>query len=205
MVNQRRAHTYQRERCGISIQRFAALTLTLLMTVSTLAAPSGSKPRRSPEFAIDQSSGKQILLSSFQGKAIVIEFLFLRSARCLHMAQTLNQLSMELGPRGFQPVAIVFGPNADMPHTMFFADDFKLTYPVGFATPDKVDSYLARGPNEVLNIPQVVVIDRQGMIRAQSGGKGGDPTLENENTLRAMLDGLLKEPPPTRPKRKSAS
>ena len=205
MVNQTKASGYRRDRCSLGMRTVTSLTLTLLMVASTLAAPSGSIPRRSPEFSINQSSGKQILLSSFQGKVIVIEFLFLRSARCLRMAQTLNRLSLDLGPRGLQPVAIVFGPNADMPQTAYFADDFKLTYPVGFATPDKVDSYLARGPNEVLNIPQVVVIDRQGMIRAQSGGKGGDPTLENENTLRAMLDGLLKEPLPTGPKQKSAS
>jgi len=53
-----------------------------------------------------------------------------------------------------------------------------------------------------LNTPQVIVIDRAGMIRAQSGGKGGDPALENENSLRTLLDTLLKEEiPPLSPKR----
>ncbi len=39
----------------------------------------------------------------------------------------------------------------------------------------------------------MLVIDRAGMIRAQSGGKPGDPKLENEDSLRTLLDGLLKE------------
>jgi len=37
-----------------------------------------------------------------------------------------------------------------------------------------LDSYLGRTRNEVLNIPQVAVIDRAGMIRAASGG---DPQI----------------------------
>jgi hypothetical protein len=56
--------------------------------------------------------------------------------------------------------------------------------------------YLGRKGNEILNIPQVVVIDRAGMIRATSGGKGGDPALEDENSLRNLIDGLLKKERP---------
>ena len=56
-----------------------------------------------------------------------------------------------------------------------------------------MDSYLGRNENEILNIPQVVVIDREGMIRASNGGKGGDPALENETSLRNLIEGLLKE------------
>jgi hypothetical protein len=49
---------------------------------------------------------------------------------------------------------------------------------------------------DILNIPQVVVIDRAGIIRATSGGRGGDPTFEDENSLRNLILGLLKEIPP---------
>ena len=55
---------------------------------------------------------------------------------------------------------------------------------------------MAREPKETLNIPQAVVIDRAGVIRAQSGGKGGDPALENENSLRTLLEPLLAEKAP---------
>ena len=56
-----------------------------------------------------------------------------------------------------------------------------------------VDNYLGRNGNEILNIPQVVVIDRAGMIRATSGGRGGNPALEDENSLRTLINGLLNE------------
>jgi hypothetical protein len=56
-----------------------------------------------------------------------------------------------------------------------------------------VDSYLNRAPKETLNIPQIMVIDRSGMIRAASGAARGDPRLEDENSLRSLIDSLLKE------------
>jgi hypothetical protein len=75
-------------------------------------------------------------------------------------------------------------------------DYLKLTYPVGYTNKENVDNYLSRGQNEILKIPQIVIIDRAGMIRAQSGGRNADPRLEDENSLRILLDGLLKEKPP---------
>jgi len=185
--------------------KVTALSLTFLMMALTPAVPSGPIPRKSFELTINEISGKQIRLSSFHGKVVVIEFLFLRSAHCQRVAQTLNRLYSDLGPQGFQPMGIAFGPGADMQKTIYFAQDSKLTYPVAYATSDIVDAFLARQPNETLNIPQVVVIDRAGMIRALSGGKGGNPALEDEGSLHALIESLLKEPPPRHSQKPSAS
>jgi peroxiredoxin len=175
-------------------QKLASFAIVLTVAASALATTV--VPRKSPEFTIFEPSGKETTLSSFKGKVIVIEFLFLKSAHCLRVAQTLNLLHRELGPQGFQPVGIAFGPDADMQRVTYLAEDFKLTYPVGYASFDKVDNYLARESNEILNVPQIIVIDRAGVIRAQSGRKGGNPTLESENSLRSLVDGLLKEEAP---------
>ena len=177
------------------------ISFTTIMTLAASAVATTSVPRKSPEFTIVEPSGKETTLSSFKGKVVVIEFLFLKSAHCLRVAQTLNRLQRDLGPRGFQSVGIVFGPDADAQRVTYLADDFKLTYPIGYASPDNVDTYLAREPKEILNIPQIVVIDRVGVIRAQSGGKGGNPALENENSLRALIENLLNEQASQTPKK----
>ena len=173
--------------------KLTAMAVLLALTAAALAAPSA--PRRSPELNIYEPSGKQTLqLSGFKGKVVVIEFLFLKSAHCLRVAQTLDKLHKELGPRGFQPIGIVFGPDSGSAVTSF-SRYFKLTYPVGYSSADDVDRYLGRGKNEVLNVPQIVVIDRAGMIRTRNGSKY-DVALENEDSLRTLLDGLLKEKVP---------
>jgi len=178
-------------------QKITSIFLVMALVTSVFALPTVTVRRKSPEFTIADASGKITQLSSFKGKVVVMEFLFVKSQHCMHVAATLNKLNSELGPRGFQAVGIVFDP----PNTTqtgdhllpVVVDSLKLTYPLGYASKNDVDNYLGRNPNEVLNIPQVVVIDRAGMIRATSGGRGGDPALEDENSLRNLIDGLLKE------------
>ena len=167
---------------------------------SALAQPQAQVPRKSPELSISEpSSGKSTSLSSFKGKVVVLEFFFFQSEHCMHVAQVLNKLNRDLGSRGFQPVGIVFDPPkvATSAEKVIpsLVDYFKLTYPVGFASKGDVDTYLGRTGNELLPIPQVVVIDRAGMIRAVTGERT-DPKLEDETSLRALIDGLLKETAP---------
>lgn len=181
----------------MSRQKITFIFLVIALVTSVFALPTVTVLRKSPEFTITDYSGKSTQLSSFKGKVVVMEFLFINSQHCMRVATTLNKLNNELGPRGFQAVGIVFDP----PNTASSGEQLlpavvnylKLTYPLGYASKDEVDNYLGRNGNEILNIPQVVVIDRAGMIRATSGGRGGDPTLEDENSLRNLISGLLSE------------
>jgi hypothetical protein len=109
----------------------------------------------------------------------------------MRVAQTLNRLNSELGARGFQPVGVVFGPNANGPAVGQVAQGLKLTYPLGYTSPAQVDAFLGRQGKETLNIPQIVVIDRAGVIRAQNAGQY-DTNLEDENSLRTLLNHLLQ-------------
>jgi len=169
--------------------------MSLLLTIATVAVPQSSVPRRPPELAIVEPGGKTTMISSFKGKVVVVEFLFLGSQHCMRVASILNKLQSEFGSRGFQAVGVAFGPEADAGNTYLAAQSLKLMYPLGYASTDNVDNYLARGKDDVLNIPQIVVIDRTGVIRAQSGLRPGNPQLENENSLRILLQDLLKESP----------
>lgn len=173
-----------------------ALAIAILLLLAG-AAFAATPPRQSPDFAIAPPGQSVIELSSFKGKVVVMEFLFIRSQHCQRVARTLNSLYAELGSRGFQPVGVAFDPptgsTAGAAGVSFMASYLKLTYPVGYASKESVDSYLGRAPNEILNIPQVVVIDRNGTIRASSGGRGGNPTLEDAVALRALLEKLLAE------------
>lgn len=175
----------------------AVPVLVVLAVLSATAATPSFVPRRSPDFRIAEPSGQSIVLSKLRGKVVVMEFLFLQSSHCTRVAQMLNKLNVKLGPRGFQALGVVFDPpNAPDSQGRLVAPAvtfFKLTYPVGYSSKVDVDSYLGRRQQEVLNIPQIIVIDRAGMIRAASGAAGGDPRLEDEDSLRGLIEGLLDE------------
>jgi len=181
------------------IRKLTSLVLLFLLTASMPARPTSAIPRKSPEFAISGPSGKTTMLSGFKGKVVALEFLFVRSTHCARVAMTLNRLNGELGPRGFQAVGIAFdAPDPSKTGGQLLpamVENLKLTYPVGYANREAVDSYLGRTGKEILAIPQIVVIDRNGMIRAVTGDHT-DPSLEDENSLRTLVDGLLKEGQP---------
>jgi peroxiredoxin len=181
----------------MSRQKITSIFLVMTLVTSAFALPTVTALRKSPEFTIADSLGRTTQLSSYKGKVVVMEFLFVKSQHCMRVAAMLNKLNSELGPSGFQAVGIVFDPpntaNGTEQLLPSVVDYLKLTYPLGYASKDDVDNYLGRTHNEILNIPQVVVIDRAGMIRVTSGGWGGDPALEDENSLRALINGLLKE------------
>lgn len=178
--------------------RKSILALLLLLLVQT-AVPLGPVPRKAPEFTFFGVSAKTISLSSFKGKVVALEFFFIRSMHCVRVAQILNKLNDDLGSRGFQAVAVAFSAphsEADAATVNNFLQSYRLAFPVGYTGEESVDGFLSRSKGDVIMIPQVVIIDRAGMIRAQSGNQPGDPTLEDIDSLRRLIDGLLKEAPP---------
>jgi len=182
----------------IGLKEVAGLVLAVTLAISAIAATPGFVSHRSPEFTISEPSGSNILLSALRGKVVVMEFFFLQSDHCMRVAKMLNKLNVELGPRGFQALGIVFDPpNAPDTRGQLVGpavEFFKLTYPIGYSNKADIDRYLDRKRGEVLNIPQIVVIDRTGIIRAASGAAGGDRSLEDEASLRELIQALLKKP-----------
>jgi peroxiredoxin len=188
--------------------KITAAIVAFMLAISPLAVPSGPVPRKAPELSFSDPSGKAISLSNFKGKVVAIEFFFVRSMHCVRVAQTLNKLNDELSSRGFQALAVAFSApqaEADAATVDNFVQSYRLTFPVGYTGKGDVDGFLSRSKDDVLNIPQVVIIDRAGMIRAQSGNRPGDPKLEDGDSLRALLDGLLKESAPAKPASPSKS
>jgi peroxiredoxin len=185
------------------MRRFIAASLLFIVSAYLFAAPSAQVPRMAPDLSFVDASGKAISLSSFKGKVVAVEIFFVKSMHCVRVAQTLNKLNHDLGARGFQALAVAFSaPQADADAATIgtFVESFGLAFPAGYTDKDNVDRFMGRTQNEVLSIPQVVIIDRTGMIRAQSGDRPGDPRLEDEAYLRMLLDGLLKENTQNTPK-----
>jgi thiol-disulfide isomerase/thioredoxin len=182
------------------MRKTLALGAAVLFTSMALANAGAESLRQSPEFDIAAPGHPDVMLSSFKGKVVVLEFMFVRSQHCQRVAQLLNKLNGELGSQGFQPVAVVFDPptgsTAGSQVIDFLQNYLKLTYPVGYASKDAVDAYLGRAPGQILNIPQLVVVDRGGRIRAATGGGDANITLEDESLLRGLLEQLLREGSP---------
>jgi peroxiredoxin len=161
--------------------------------IALLPVVGAEVPRRAPEFAIQlpQPSG-QLLLSQYKGKVVCLEFLYTTCPHCQTASQLMSRLQTEYGPKGFQALGVAFNDMSQM-LVRDFVRDFKVNYPVGFSTREPVHGFLQNDPKHSLHVPQMVFIDRKGVIRHQSLPQADNET-STEPFMRKMIEALLKEP-----------
>ena len=174
-----------------------ALTLATVLLCLPVAAVDTPKvaPRPSPEFVINYPNAKQALLSSYKGKVVVLAFIFTTCPHCQKECQMLSKLNTELGPKGFQPLAVAVNPMAVMLINDFIRD-YHVNFPVGASEKETLMDYMHLKADDRWVVPQIAVIDRKGIIRAASPFNG-DEKLQSEESLKAIVEGLLKEPATT--------
>ncbi len=148
-------------------------------------------PRKAPELAVTLVNGQQLLLSQLRGKVVLLEFLHTTCPHCQESSAYLERLYKEFGPQGFQPVGVAFNENAAQ-LVPDFVRQFGLTFPVGVAPRETVIEYLQHPVTKPFYVPQMVFVDRKGMIRAQHGG-ADDDFLRDLNNIRVTVEPLLKE------------
>jgi peroxiredoxin len=150
-------------------------------------------PRPAPEFIIRYADGNQVPLSSLKGKVVALTFVYTTCVHCQHASQVFAKLYNEYGPRGFQPVGVAINDMANL-----FVDDFvknnNVNYRVGFSPVDPVLEFLGISRVERYVVPQIVWIDRKGIIRSQTAPLDGDEKMRTEPYWREMIETLLKEP-----------
>jgi peroxiredoxin len=164
----------------------------LALSVAIPALATDPLPRKSPEFTITEAPGKSTLLSSYRGKVVVLGFIFTTCPHCQVFSAALERIYKDLGPRGFQPIDVAWNQNAQSLTSGFIRQN-NLTFPVGYGEYDPVMSFMGFSVMDRPVVPLVVVIDKKGMIRAQSPPQG-DANLQDETKLRALIESLLKEP-----------
>lgn len=167
-----------------------ALTVLLGLAVST-ALFAAEVPRQSPEFVIHFPDGKQDLLSNHKGKVVLLQFIFTTCPHCQQTVQEVSRMYKELGPKGFQPLAVTLN-TVDPKLVNAFIREFNVNFPLGFSEQAPALSFLKIGVFERWSVPQIALIDRKGMIRRQTGPQG-DPQLLNPASLRSQIEALLQE------------
>lgn len=149
-------------------------------------------PRSSPEFAVQMPGGKQLLLSNYRGKVVVVQFLFTTCPHCQATSQMFSKIYNDYSSKGVQFIGVAFNEMAGM-LVPDYVKDYHVTFPVGFSERAPVLSYLGFSPMERLMVPQIVIIDKKGEIRMQTPPLG-DERLQEDAFVRQEIDKLLKEP-----------
>jgi peroxiredoxin len=173
--------------------RFIAI-LGAVLSLAPLTFAKPPVPRPAKELSIVEPSGKRIQLSSYKGKVVLMQFLYTTCPHCQATAKVFTKLQKDLGPRGLQVIGIAF--NEEVEKTPEVVSSFVAAngvgFPVGIASRDAVMGYLGISVMSRFAVPMILIVDRKGVVRAQSDFMGSSE-LQDEAYLRPLLDGLLKE------------
>ena len=146
----------------------------------------GAVPRPAPELRIIQGSGAITTLSSYRGRVVLLAFISTQCVHCQKASAIFEQLGREYAGK-VQVAEVAFDEGAD---ALAFKKRFGLTFPVGTSSSDTAHAFLGIPAGARLGTPQVVAIDRAGVIRAQSE-RWGTPMLQTAEYLRSLLNAIL--------------
>ena len=141
----------------------------LATSIFVSTAVPATVPRKATEFGFELPGGKQVLLSQYRGKAVVLAFFSTTCPHCQNTSMTLQRFQNEFGAQGLQVLGVCFNDMAKL-LTPEFVQKFHLTYPVGYSLPQPVLDYVQHPPAQIPYVPMIMFIDKQGTIRAQFGG-----------------------------------
>lgn len=181
------------------MQKLGILPILALSASAIFAQPA---PRTAPELTVVEPSGAKTTLASCKGKVVVLDFIFTTCVHCQAETQMLERLYKEMQPKGLQVLSVAVNDNASVLIPPF-VQQFAVPWPVGYAPRETLLKYMGFSEMDLWVVPQIVVIDRKGMIRAQSPVKG-DPNLQSETYMRDLLTKLLAEKATTSSSPKSA-
>lgn len=171
------------------------MTLGATAAGFSLEAFTARVPRKAPEVTITLNSGQQLLLSSLKGKVVALEFLLTTCPHCQRCSSVLQQMYQEFGAKGFQPLGAAINENA---RTLVpeFIYKLGLKYPVGVTPHDMAYEFLGYNVNDPnagpMLMPQLVFIDRKGIVQVQYAGDADffkNEEVNMKNQIEAMLRG----------------
>ncbi len=129
--------------------------------------------------------GKDVLTQAM-GRPMVLAFVSTQCPHCAAVAGVMQAASKEFGPC---PEAVAFDDGAES--RTAWSRKLGLSFPV-FATDRQVALKFLGLTDSRLGTPQMVYIDRAGVIRAQSE-RLGSPMLQSPDYMRAIIVALLKD------------
>ncbi len=161
--------------------------MKLRMTIALLAAQAAlaaNVPRPAGDLAINLAPGKQIHVSQYKGKTVVVAFILTYCTHCQNAIRALIKAQSEFGARGVQVLATATEDTAaaSLPK---FMKEFAPNFPVGYNQAGEFMSYMQHPPMLVPYMPGLMFIDKNGVIQAQYEGR--DAFLEESATERNIF------------------
>jgi peroxiredoxin len=148
-------------------------------------------PRKAEAFGVQTGQDQYIWLKDYAGKTVILAFLLTDCEHCQFTAGVLNRIQADYASRG---VVVLASAIEIMPalHIPDFVAKYHPNFPLGYDPQDYATTFLGYPDNYPMVLPQILFIDRAGVIQVQFAGDDKRLYKEaQEKTLRETLDRLL--------------
>jgi thiol-disulfide isomerase/thioredoxin len=165
----------------------------LALPFAAAALQGASLPRPAAPLTIARPGGvAPVDPTAYKGKVVALLFLLTTCPHCKAFSKALETVQKELGPQGFQVLGAAINDNTGRLVTGF-VQETGATFPVGFVKQEVSNDYLQIPSMQTMYMPQLLLIDRKGMIRYHHPGQDEKFYGNQEANLRAEVKLLLAE------------
>ncbi len=154
-----------------------------------------------PEFHLTDQDGQEISLENLKGTIWIVDFVFTRcQGPCPILSARMGQLGEALkGDKDIKLVSVTVDPDYDTPEVLkeyakrFEADTQQWTFLTG--PRDKIEAFMVKGmlqpiiripTEELIHSTQLVLVDRQGQIRAFRDGASPQVVAQLLTDIRSL-------------------
>jgi len=155
--------------------------LTASLLVVALVAGCTKKSDQltaAPDFTLQDLSGKNLRLSDYKGKVVLLDFWATWCPPCRATIPGIERLHKAYLDKGLTVLAISVDEGG-WDSVQSFLTEYGITYPVLKGTEDVATKYMVR------SIPTLILVDKNGNLHKQFMGFGNEDALEQE--IKALL------------------
>lgn len=114
-----------------------------------------------PEFVLTSTDGKQVKLSDFKGKVVLLDFWATWCGPCRMAIPDLVALKNEYKSKGVEIIGISLDQEQTKEDVVPFIKQYKINYPVVYGTMQTAMDY-----GNISSIPTSFIIDKEGKVAA---------------------------------------
>lgn len=168
------------------MNRLLCLLFSLVMAAPLAAQPRFDVGERVPRFTVEMLDGRQVKISGCRGRVVLLTFWATWCKPCMkELAEVPEKIVRRFEGRDFTLIAIAKGePRETVEKKIADFAQQGIVFPVGLDPYERICGMLGDE-----RLPQLVVLDRRGVVRCHETGY----TSERLDEVAGLIENLLNE------------
>lgn len=161
-----------------------------LLALAALTSFAQTYPRKAGPLTLATPNGPRTL-AQYKGKLVLVAFIQTTCQHCIESTRVFNKLQNQYRARGVQFLEGAFNPEAATSLVQWITA-YKPDFPVGFIAIDNVIEFAGIPRTDRPTSPVLVIVDRNGNIRARHYGADAIFQGDQAKNLSAEIEKYLK-------------